>query len=594
MSNTKVVLGINAYHADASAAILVDGTLVAAVEEERFRRIKHWAGFPTEAIRYCLTTAGVSVNDVGAVAVSRNPRAHLFEKALLAVSRGLSPSYVLERVRNLRRIAGTREALADAFGVAPSSLGAQFHHVEHHRAHMASSFFVSPFEHAAVLSIDALGDFVSTMHGRGEGNLMTVLGETCYPHSLGFFYTAITQFLGFPNYGDEFKVMGLASYGKPVFAEAMRKVVRVDACGRVVLDLKYFRHGRDGISMTWDGGSPVVGPLYTQALFELLGPDRRAHEPLEDRHQDLASSLQTVFEECYFALLNHAHKETGLKAVCLSGGCAMNSVANGKVFAKTPFTDIYIQPAAGDAGTAIGAAFYVWNQVLGHPRSFVMTSSSWGSAYSDAEAKDAVEGLGARCTVRTCPDEDALCRETATLIADGKVVGWFQGRMEWGARALGNRSIVADPRRAEMKDVLNARIKRRESFRPFAPSILAERVGEYFEIDYPDPFMLKVYPVRVEKREVLRAVTHVDGTGRLQTVDRVANPRYWKLIKAFDELTGVPVILNTSFNENEPIVRTPQEAVDCFTRTRMDALVIGLSIVAARGHAQQINILPAS
>lgn len=574
-------MGINAYHADASAAILVNGRLVAAVEEERFCRIKHWAGFPSKSILYCLEAAGVSVQDVAHVAVSRNPRAHLFEKALLAVSRGLKPSYVLERVRNLRRIAGTREALAEAFGVAPSALPARFHHVEHHRAHMASSFFVSPFEEAAVLSIDALGDFVSTMHGLGRGNRITIQGETCYPHSLGFFYTAMTQFLGFPNYGDEFKVMGLASYGKPVFAPELRKIVRIDARGRVVLDLAYFRHVKDGISMTWDGGSPTVGPLYAETLTALLGPARRPDEPLTDRHHDLASSLQAIFEECYFALLNRAHQETGLKAVCLSGGCAMNSVANGKIFEKTPFTDIYIQPAAGDAGTAIGAAYYVWNQVLGHPRSFVMTSSSWGAAYSDADAAQAVarHASAASFKVRTLADEDALCRETAGLIADGKVVGWFQGRMEWGARALGNRSIVADPRRAEMKDVLNARIKRRESFRPFAPSILAERVGEYFEINYPDPFMLKVYPVRQEMRAKIPAVTHVDGTGRLQTVDQEANLRYWKLIKAFDALTGVPVILNTSFNENEPIVRTPEEALDCFARTKMDALAIGLTIV---------------
>jgi carbamoyltransferase len=416
--------------------------------------------------------------------------------------------------------------------------------------------------------------------------------------------------------------MGLASYGRPEFLESLRKIVRVDGQGRVVLDLTFFRHPHEGVQMTWDGGGPTVGALYSDKLVRLLGPAREPRSEITAQHENLAAALQTVFEECYFSLLNHAQRKTGLKAVCLAGGCAMNSVANGKIFAKTAFTNVYIQPAAGDAGTAIGAAFYVWNQILGQPRTFEMKSSYWGPEATGKEIEIAIEDLrkgsrppspppspetgegagrspsplpgqqelprgrppvererGPALQFRTFQEEQELCRETAKLIADGKVIGWFQGRAEWGARALGNRSIVVDPRRAEMKDVLNERIKRREPFRPFAPSILAEAVGDFFEIAYPDPFMLKVYQVKTEKRSVIPAVTHVDGSGRLQTVHRDTNPRYWQLIKSFEELTGVPVVLNTSFNENEPIVNTPQEAIDCFVRTKMDVLVLGNHIV---------------
>jgi carbamoyltransferase len=329
---------------------------------------------------------------------------------------------------------------------------------------------------------------------------------------------------------------------------------------------------------------PVLGPLWSPKVAELLGPARDPGAELTERHNDLAASLQAMYEEAFFHRVNWLQKKTGLKALCLAGGCAMNSVANGKIFAKSDFRDVFIQSAAGDAGTALGAALYVWHETLGKPRGFVMEHSYYGPQFGDGEISEQLavsskelEEQG--CPVRRIEDEDALCRETAKAIAGGKIVGWYQGRSEWGPRALGNRSIVADPRRAEMKDVLNSRIKRREPFRPFAPSILEERVGEYFEESYPDPFMIKVYPIRPEKRGEIPAVTHVDGTGRLQTVSKKQNPRYWALIRAFEAETGVPVVLNTSFNENEPMVNTPQEALACFLRTKMDVLVMGNWVV---------------
>lgn len=597
-----VILGLNAYHADAAAAIVVDGKLIAAVEEERFRRVKHWAGFPAEAIRYSLSEAGASICDVDHIAVSRDPKAHLLKKAWFALSHGPKWSYLRDRVRNLGRVRDVKKELREALGVRGEGIRAQVHHVEHHRAHMASGFFVSPFDEAAVISVDALGDFTSAMWGSGEGKRIKVKGKILFPHSLGFLYTAATQYLGFPKYGDEYKVMGLAAYGEPEYLEAFRKIIRLKKDGVFELDLRYFRHHTNGVSMTWDGGEPVIGPLYSDRWECLLGPARKPDEEITKRHENLAASLQAVFEEVYFSLLNKLHERTKLKKLCLSGGCAMNSVANGKIFDRTPFTGVYIQSAAGDAGTAIGSAFYVHHQILGHPRLFVMEHSYWGPQFGQAELSEELgfegreasgvrsegiaegkrEELGVRskeirkrCSIVEIRDEDELCRRTAAAIADGKIVGWFQGRMEWGPRALGHRSILADPRRAGMKDLLNERIKRREPFRPFAPSILVEAVGDYFEKNYPDPFMLKVYPIKKEKRSVIPAVTHVDGTGRLQTVDRAADPRYWKLIKNFETITGVPVLLNTSFNENEPIVCNPSEAVDCFLRTKMDVLVLG-------------------
>ncbi|HYL10082.1 MAG TPA: carbamoyltransferase C-terminal domain-containing protein, partial [Candidatus Acidoferrales bacterium] len=470
--------------------------------------------------------------------------------------------------------------LAQAFDADPKSIRARFHRVEHHRAHLASAFFVSPFDRAAVLSADGLGDFASTMWASGRGNRMDILGAIAFPHSLGLYYTAVTQYLGFRRYGDEYKVMGLAAYGQPAFLDAFREMVQSKQNGSGFrLGLEFFTHHRNGPEMTWSDSrkTPELGSLFSGEMAARLGPVRRPGEPLEQRHRDIAATQQARLEEVLFAMLRALHARTGERAVCLAGGVAFNCVANGKIFDATPFEQVYVQPAAGDGGLSVGAAFYVHHQVLGQPRSFVMDHAYWGPRYSREEIRAAIEGRNIRRSgfaVCELPEEE-LARTAAKQIADGKILGWFQGRAEWGPRALGNRSIVVDPRRAEMKEILNRRIKHREIFRPFAPSILEESTGEYFEKSYPSPFMTLAYAVRPEKRAAIPAPTHVDGTGRLQTVNRENNPRYWRLIREFGNLTGVPVVLNTSFNDNEPIVCRPEEAVDCFLRTQMDVLVLG-------------------
>jgi len=566
------VLGVNAYHGDSSACILHDGQIVAAIEEERIRRIKHWAGFPSEAIKYCLQEANIKPNDLDHIAFSRKPTVHLVEKAMFTLLHRPSPKLIVSRLRNTARMQRAQDPLAEALGLDPRQLKAKIHRIEHHASHSASAFLVSPYEQAAVVSVDAFGDFRSTMVSHGQGGRMKVLHTVEFPHSLGLLYTAVTQYLGFLRYGDEYKVMGLASYGQPAYLEEFRRMVSKEANGAFKLDLRYFLHASKGVEMTWDNVEPTIGQAFSRYMEERLGPARQPYEPLTKRHEDLASSLQAILEEMYFHVLNYAHQATGQKCLALAGGVAFNSVANGKIYDSTPFEEIYVQSAAGDAGTALGCASYVYHEVLGQPRSFVMRTSYWGPQYDDATLEAALRRYNVSY-VRISDDD--LYQRTAAAIAKGSIIGWFQGRAEWGPRALGNRSILVDPRRPDMKSILNERIKRREPFRPFAPSILLEAVGEYFEKQYPDPFMIKVYKIRPEKRPLIPAVTHVDGTGRLQTVAQDENPRYWRLIREFGRQTGVPIVLNTSFNENEPIVCKPEEAIECFLRTRMDVLALG-------------------
>jgi carbamoyltransferase len=470
-----------------------------------------------------------------------------------------------------------RSTLATALGLDPGALRAEFHNVEHHRAHLASAFFVSPFREAAVLSIDGMGDFVSTMWGVGRDTSIDVRGVVNFPHSLGFFYTALSQWLGFQKYGDEGKAMGLAPYGEPIYLDKMRDIVRIQRDGTFELDLDYFVVHTEGATMSWEDGDPVLGRLYSSRLVDLLGDPRPPGGEITPYHENVAASAQAMLEEAELALVRRVQAETGMKSVCLAGGVALNSAFNGKVLPSTEFEDIYIQPAAGDAGTALGVCFHIWHQILGQPRAWVMNHAYTGPAFAPVAI---AEALARHSVSAVALDERALAARAADLVAGGAVLGWFQGRMEWGPRALGNRSIIADPRRADMKDALNARIKHRERFRPFAPSVLLEDVGGYFDQTYPDPFMLKIYGVLPAKRPMLPAVTHVDGTGRLQTVERVHAPLYWSLIDAFRERTDVPVVLNTSFNENEPIVCSPDEAIRCFLRTRMDALVLGPYLAA--------------
>jgi carbamoyltransferase len=575
-----VILGINAYHGDAAAALLVDGTCVAAAAEERFSRVKHQAGFPERAIRWCLEEAGVGPEDLEHVAVSRNPSAHFHQKALYAATRLPSlVGMVRERLANAARIFDARASVAEALGCDAARLTASFHRVEHHRAHLASALFCSPFEDASCVSVDGMGDFVSTMWGRGRANHIQIDGRVDYPHSLGIFYTAFTQFLGLPRYGDEYKLMGLAAYGRPSMLEKVRNVLRLGRGVTPVLDLDYFRHHRDGVEMTWESGTPELGPLWSPRMEEVFGPARAPGAEVTDRDRDLAASVQVRLEEVLLEVLRRVHARHHLPCLVMAGGVALNCVVNGKIRGETPFEDVWVQPAATDDGTAIGAALWVWHQVLGRPRSWVLRDPCLGPAFSEGECKQAIDA--AHLEYRWLADED-LVDHVAGRIAEGAVAGWFQDRMEFGPRALGNRSIVCDPRVPAMKDILNSRIKHRESFRPFAPSVLAERAGEWFDQDYPSPFMVMAYGVRSERRSRIPAVTHEDGTARLQTVDRAANARYHALIAAFERRTGVPVVLNTSFNENEPICCTPDEAVDTFCRTHMDVLALG-NLVVERG-----------
>jgi carbamoyltransferase len=572
---TGPILGLNAYHADSAACLVVDGEVVAAAEEERFNRIKHWAGFPSEAIRYCLEEGGISLTDVGHVAINRDPRANLGKKILYSLRRRPELRLIRNRLQNADVWRSTEQNLRRAF--PDERFDGTVHQVEHHLAHVASAFLVSPFEEAVVLSLDSFGDFTSTAWGVGRGADVAIDGRVHFPHSLGIFYTALTQFLGFPQYGDEYKVMGLAPYGEPGYVEALRRVLRPSTRG-YALDLDYFRHHREDIGYRWRDCAPAVEALYSARLEGLLGPARAARDKLSARDRDVARSLQELFEEAFFTLLNELHARYRIDAVALSGGCAMNSVAAGKVPERSPFRHVYVPAAPGDAGGAVGAALWV-STTLGGGRPASMSQAALGPAYSLRSIEALLErhrdGIGNDgCAIERMADEDALCRRTAEAIAHGQVVGWFHGRMEWGPRALGNRSILCDARRADMKEILNRKIKRRESFRPFAPSVLREAVPAWFEADDDVPFMSKVFRVREEKRELVPAVVHVDGTGRLQTVERGANPRYYGVIASFERLTGVPMVLNTSFNENEPIVNRPEEALECFLRTKMDMLVL--------------------
>jgi carbamoyltransferase len=569
---------------------------------------------------------------------TRTRTSGLWRKISFTLTKRPDVRLILDRIKHKRKRANVREELGRHF--PGDNFSGEVHPIEHHLAHLSSAFHVSPFDEAVAVSVDGFGDFASAAWGVGRGPQIEVEDKIYFPHSLGIFYQAMTQYLGFPHYGDEYKVMGLAPYGEPRYTANMRDIIQLEADGSFRLNLSYFRHHKEKIEYEWDNGEPVVGELFSPALTEMLGPARNKGDELTQRHKDIARSVQAMYEEAFFHLLNMLHRRYGLESLTLAGGCALNSVANGKVYKNTPFKRVYVQSAAGDAGGAIGAAFVVWHQLVKQcartlpscgregenerelgkvypspslslligeretvrssplagekaslrrsplqrekeiPHRFVMDHAYWGPQFSNGQFGTVLGGRKNELDIRGCgveelADEAALCGRTARAIADGKVVGWFQGRMEWGPRALGNRSILCDPRRADMKDILNLKVKRRESFRPFASSILREAVSEWFEEEDDIPFMMQVFQIREEKRRLIPAVTHVDGSGRLQTVYRATNPRYYRLIEAFAELTGVPLVLNTSFNENEPVVCRPEEALECFLRTQMDVLVLG-------------------
>lgn len=570
------ILGINAYHGDSAACLLHGGQVLAAAEEERFTRVKHCAGLPAQAVRYCLAEAGIGLAQVDYIAVSRRPWAKWPQKLLhaagLALRQGLGGA-LAARLANARHLGDLRQGLAQALHVPPQTLKAKLVGVEHHLSHLASAFFASPFEQAALLSLDGFGDFSSTLLGTGRAGRIEPLHSIDFPHSCGVFYTAFTQWLGFAHYGDEYKVMGLAAYGQPKYTPRLLQVLQAKPQGRFALDMRFFNHQRQGVAMQWQGGAPLLGPLYSAHLVESFGPPRAPHAPIEQYHRDMAASVQQCCELLLFHLLNYLHQQTGLNRLCLAGGVAQNSVANGKIIRQTSFKELFVPPAAHDAGTAIGAALYLHHCQLGQARPQTVSESSpyLGPHYPQADIEALLTARGLPYRVLASHE---LPEQVAQLLAEGAVVGWFQGRMEFGPRALGNRSILADPRRPDARQWLNQKIKRREEFRPFAPTVLAEEAPNFFDMVQPSPFMEKVCQVHPHQRERIPAVTHANGTARVQTLTQAQNPRFYQLIAAFGRLTGVPMLLNTSFNEQEPIVNRPEEALDCFLRTQIDALVM--------------------
>jgi len=568
------VLGINAHHADASAALLMNGKLVAAIEEERLRRVKHWAGFPSESIAFCLKEAGISMDEVNKIAIARDPKAKLMKKAIFLMAHPHALNFAVRgRLNNAEKLGSVESMLETMAGPSDADKVAdKIEFIEHHRSHLASAFYASGLDEAALLSIDGSGDFTTTMMGVGSQLDMNILQSIDFPHSLGIFYTAFTQFLGFPHYGDEYKVMGLSPYGKPQYVDDMRKIVLWQSDGTFSLQEDWFRRPEKGYVSYDENHIPQIPILYSPQLEARFGKARKPGEPITDLHRDLASSAQRMVEETIFFLLKNLHEKTRLNALCLSGGVAQNSVANGKITRQTPFKKVYIPSAGHDAGLSIGAALYVHHYQLRQPRQPAITHAFTGSRFSSESIKKILVDRNLEHKLLT--DNTTLYHTVATCIAQGGVVGWFWGRSEFGPRALGHRSILADPRRPDAKDLLNKKIKRRESFRPFAPSVLKEYAGQFFEYCEESPFMERVFPIKPEKQSLIPAVTHVDGSGRLQTVCRKDNAEYYDLIEEFRKLTGIPILLNTSFNENEPIVNSPNEAIDCFLRTEMDMLVL--------------------
>ena len=576
------IIGINAFHADSSACILVDGKLIAAVEEERFNRIKHWAGFPIESIKYCLEETNLTISDIDQISINIDPKANYLKKIFFLLKHRPSLNLILRRLKKKKKYKSIGEIINLEFN--KEKFKGKINNIEHHYAHLSSAFHVSPYDEACILSVDGFGDFASTAWGYGTNTDIRIENKIYFPHSLGIFYQALTQFLGFKNYGDEYKIMGLAPYGKPKYVEKLRDVILIKNKGNFELNLDYFKFHKEDFNYRWEDGKIEIEDLYTKKILDLLGPEREKDEPLKDFHRDIAHSTQKIYEEVFLNILNNLYDKYQNKNLCIAGGCGMNSVANGKIKNNTKFENIYIQAAAGDAGGAIGAAYATYFQNKNRKRKFQMKHAYLGTSFSEIQILDCLKNNqekieNQKCNYSKISNNNELSKIVAKDICEGKVTGWFQGKMEWGPRALGNRSILGDPRRSDMKDILNLKIKRRESFRPFAPSILREHVSEWFENDDEVPFMMKVYQIKKNKRAEIPAVTHIDGSGRLQTVYKETNEKYHDLINEFYKLTNIPILLNTSFNENEPIVSKPEEALDCFLRTKMDTLVMGNYII---------------
>ena len=565
--NNFYVLGLNVFHSDSSAALLKDGNIVCAMEEERFKRIKHWAGIPIESIKFCLASEGISIRDVRTICIGRNPKAKLYKKIIyLALNWTSIPRLLFNRLSNRNDLGGLRSSLIAEFGYSPEII-----FVEHHTAHLASAFFSSPFQKASVLSIDGSGDFSTVMLAKGVGNKLDIIKSQDFPQSVGLVYTAFTQFLGFPHYGDEYKVMGLSPYGKPLYVDEVNKIFGLDRKSLLRWNSSYFNVSTGVIS--YKENVPIPERIFVENKFEsLFGKRRQPNSKIIERHKNIASSIQSVTEDIIFGLVNRCIDFTDFKNVAIAGGVAQNSVANGKILENTNATELYVPSAGHDAGISMGAAQYYYFHIMNFPRVEPLYNANLGTEYSNKEIEDVLKEKGLKYKFL---DDVVLFNYVAEMISDGKVIGFFEGKSEFGPRALGSRSILADPRNPNAQALLNAKIKKRESFRPFAPSILHEFGEDYFENYQFTPFMERVLKIRQEKRHLIPAVTHVDGSGRLQSVMSNLRPRYYQLIKAFYNITGIPILINTSFNENEPVVNHPEEAVGTFLRTELDCLVLG-------------------
>ena len=572
-----IILGLNINHADTSACIIVNGKIIAAIEEERFVRIKHYAGLPINSIEFCLQKSELKLKDINFITVNYSPTANFMQKTFYSIKNILSKSLLKKIIKFKNKLFHTNEL--EKY-LKENNFTGKIINVEHHMSHIASSYYNSSFKQSVGLTIDGFGDFCSTQTFLCNDNKIENIKKVYFPHSLGILYQSITQFLGFKNYGDEYKVMGLASYGKPEYINQFNELIKYDKKNLFLLNLDYFSHHTNSkFSYNFSDGIPKFPDLYSKKIIDLLGNERSPTDKIEQRHFDIAASLQHTFENILFSILNDLYNDTGVDSLCLAGGCALNSKFNGLIREKTPFKNIFIQPNAGDAGGAMGSALhFLQNKNFSETKiEQIDTNKCYlGTSYTNEFIEKKLIKVNESLkdyTFKKLNDED-LYAEVAERISKNQIIGWFKGRCEWGPRALGNRSILADPRNPNIKDILNTKIKLRESFRPFAPAVLEELSNVYFDLDYASPYMLNVVKAKQLAKDLVPSVVHVDNTCRVQTVSKKDNFHFYNLIKEFKKLTNVPIILNTSFNENEPIVLNPDHAFDCFKRTSMDCLVL--------------------
>jgi carbamoyltransferase len=571
-----IILGINAYHPDSAACLLIDGELKIALEEERLNRIKHWSGLPLLSIKKCLLEYNLKISDVDYIAINKNFYANFFHKAKYFLLNKSNLSHFYEKFKFKINNSNTLQIIEKEIGSIKSKC--KLIPIEHHKAHMASAFYESPYDNAVNLSVDGSGDFASTTWGTNVKNILRIDERIFFPHSLGVFYEAFTQFLGFPNYGEEYKVMGLSAYGVPSETNKIEKIIKLKKNGKFSLNLEYFNHHKKNLHYSWNDIFPKNEPIFNEKISKIFGLPRSQNDDLNNYHKNLAASVQKFYEISLFHILDHLYKKYKLTNLTLSGGCAQNSLANGKILGNSNFKSLYIPSNPGDGGGAVGAAYCLWGQLTkSKPKNNL--NAYLGKSYSNNYIKNVLDNYKIdskkEFQVLLLDDFNKLSVYVAEQLSKKKIIGWFQDKMEWGPRALGNRSIIADPRNADIRNILNLKIKRRESFRPFAPSVLFEEANNWFE-DFTEhePYMSRVLKFKKNKVNIVPGVVHVDETGRLQTVKLESNYKYYSLIKEFFKITKVPIILNTSFNENEPIVNTPEEAINCFLRTQMDLLVL--------------------